>query len=48
MQKIPDDDYENAAKALSKIPESELTMSSIFKMSLGRFPRLVWAMRHLM
>jgi geranylgeranyl reductase family len=48
LQKVPDEDYENAAKALSGIPERELTMSMIFKMSLGRFPRLVWAIRHLM
>jgi flavin-dependent dehydrogenase len=48
LQKVPDEDYENAAKTLSKIPEHQLTMSTIFKMSLGRFPRLVWAIRHLM
>lgn len=48
LQKVPDQDYENAAKALSVIPENELTMSKIFKVSLGRFPRLVWAIRHLM
>ena len=48
LQKVPDEDYENAAKTLSKIPERQLTMSTIFKMSLGRFPRLVWAIRHLM
>ncbi|MGB7568598.1 MAG: NAD(P)/FAD-dependent oxidoreductase [Chitinivibrionales bacterium] len=48
LQKVPDEDYENAAKILSGIPEHELTMSTIFKMSLGRFPRLVWAIRHLM
>jgi geranylgeranyl reductase family protein len=48
MQNVPDSDFEKAAQALSEIPENKLTMSSIFKMSLGRFPRLVWAMRHLM
>jgi flavin-dependent dehydrogenase len=48
LQKVPDEDYNNAAKTLLKTPEHELTMSTIFKMSLGRFPRLVWAIRHLM
>ena len=48
LQKVPDEDYENAAKTLSRVPEHDLTMSTIFKMSLGRFPRLVWAIRHLM
>ena len=45
---IPDEDYNRAVRALAEIPHHELTMSKIFRVSLGRFPRLVWAMRHLM
>jgi len=48
LYKVPDEDYNKAAQSLSSIPREELTMSRIFKISLGRFPRLVWAMRHLM
>ncbi len=48
MARIPDSDYNAAAEALSRIPSDELLMSKVFKMSLGRFPRLVWAMRHLL
>jgi flavin-dependent dehydrogenase len=45
---VPDDDYNKAARALARIPQAELTMSKIFTTALGRFPRLVWALRHLM
>lgn len=45
---VPDEDYNNGAHALSGIPQVELTMSKIFRASLSRFPRLVWALRHLM
>lgn len=45
---VPDRDYNAAARSLSKIPQSELTMSKIFQTALHRFPRLVWALRHLM
>jgi geranylgeranyl reductase family protein len=45
---VPDHDYNSAAQTLSSVPQNELTMSKIFRASLGRFPRLVWAMRHLM
>jgi digeranylgeranylglycerophospholipid reductase len=45
---VPDSDYNAAAHALSAVPQNDLTMSKIFRASLGRFPRLVWAMRHLM
>ncbi|MBD3346043.1 MAG: geranylgeranyl reductase family protein [Chitinivibrionales bacterium] len=48
LAKVPDTDYNSAARALSDIPQREMTMSKIFKTSLSRFPRLVWAMRHLM
>ena len=48
LRSIPDDDYNNGAEALSAIPAEEITMSKIFKASLSRFPRLMWAMRHLM
>jgi geranylgeranyl reductase family protein len=45
---VPDSDYNRGAETLSGIPQSEMTMSKIFRASLSRFPRLVWAMRHLM
>jgi flavin-dependent dehydrogenase len=48
LARVPDADYNQAARALQGIPREELTMSRIFRVSLGRFPRLVWAMRHLM
>ncbi len=48
MYSVPDRDYNEATKTLSTIPQSDLTMTKIFRASLGRFPRLVWAMRHLM
>lgn len=48
MQSVPDKDYDAAAKALSEVPRGKMTMARIFRASLSRFPRLVWAMRHLM
>jgi geranylgeranyl reductase family protein len=48
MLSIPDDDYNRAARSLSAIKRDELTMAKIFRTALGRFPRLVWALRHLM
>ncbi len=45
---IPDADYNAAFSDLSKIPQRKLTITRIIRMSLGRFPRLVFAMRHLM
>jgi digeranylgeranylglycerophospholipid reductase len=45
---IPDADYNKAARALARIPQNEITMSKIFRTALGRFPRLIWALRHLM
>ncbi len=48
MNSVPDQDYNEAARVLSQVPQNELTMAKIFRASLGRFPRLVWAMRHLM
>ncbi|MBD3316450.1 MAG: geranylgeranyl reductase family protein [Chitinivibrionales bacterium] len=48
LVRVPDADYNRAAHALSGISQDELTMSRIFTAALGRFPRLAWAMRHLM
>jgi len=48
LLKVPDKDYNVAAKTLSALPREKITMATIFKLSLGRFPRLVWALRHLM
>jgi digeranylgeranylglycerophospholipid reductase len=47
LAQVPDRDYDAAVEALSGIPQSELTMGKIFAVALGRFPRLVWAMRHM-
>lgn len=48
MLKVPDEDYNRAALTLQTMKPEEITMSRIFRASLGRFPRLVWALRHLM
>jgi digeranylgeranylglycerophospholipid reductase len=48
LLKIPDSDYNKAFKSLKEIPLNRLIMSKIVTMSLGRFPRLVWSIRHLM
>ncbi len=48
LLKVPDRDYNAGAQALTDIPRDRLTMSKMFTVSLGRFPRLVWALRHLM
>lgn len=48
LRSIPDADYNSGAQTLSAIPQAEMTMSKIFTASLSRFPRLVWALRHLM
>lgn len=44
---VPDEDYNRGAHILAGIPRGELSMSRIFSLSLGRFPRLVWALRHI-
>jgi digeranylgeranylglycerophospholipid reductase len=48
LASVPDADYNAAARSLAAIPQGRLNMATIFRLSLGRFPRLVWAMRHLM
>jgi flavin-dependent dehydrogenase len=48
LLKVPDGDYDRAFKVLKGIPQKKLAMSKIIGLSLGRFPRLVWAIRHLM
>lgn len=48
LARIPDGDYDAAFGALSAIPPEKLTISRIIRLSLGRFPSLVFAMRHLM
>ena len=48
LLKIPDSDYNKAFKTLKNIPRNKLMMSRIVTLSLGRFPRLVWSIRHLM
>jgi digeranylgeranylglycerophospholipid reductase len=48
LARVPDADYDKAALALTQIPQDRITMSKIFRTALGRFPRLVWALRHLM
>jgi digeranylgeranylglycerophospholipid reductase len=48
LLKVPDADYNAGAQALSGIQQDQLTMSKIFTLSLGKFPKLVWALRHLM
>jgi digeranylgeranylglycerophospholipid reductase len=45
---VPDTDYDAAATALAAIAPGKITMARIFGTALRRFPRLVWALRHLM
>jgi geranylgeranyl reductase family protein len=44
---IPDADYNAAFAALAKIPPDKRSITKIIGLSLGRFPRLAFAMRHL-
>lgn len=44
---VPDEDYSKAADALSRLEPGKLTMFRIFKAALGRFPRLLWGLRHM-
>jgi digeranylgeranylglycerophospholipid reductase len=48
LARIPDADYNKAFSSLSKIPPEKRSISKIIGLSMGRFPRLVFAMRHLM
>jgi len=48
LAKVPDEDYNVAAKTLKNFSADKLSMAKIFTLSLSRFPRIVWAMRHLM
>ncbi|MBN2188225.1 MAG: hypothetical protein JW699_02130, partial [Chitinispirillaceae bacterium] len=48
LAQVPDADYDRAAHALARIPRESLTMSTIFRTALSRFPRLAWSLRHLM
>jgi digeranylgeranylglycerophospholipid reductase len=45
---VTDEEYNRGSHALAAIPQSQLTMSKIFTTCLGKFPKLVWALRHLM
>jgi digeranylgeranylglycerophospholipid reductase len=47
LLKVPDTDYNSAFTILKKVPRNKLAMSKVVTLSLGRFPRLVWAIRHL-
>jgi digeranylgeranylglycerophospholipid reductase len=47
LVKMPDADYNAAFSSLSKIPPTKRSISKIIGLSLGRFPRLAFAMRHL-
>ncbi|MCL2219520.1 MAG: geranylgeranyl reductase family protein [Chitinispirillia bacterium] len=48
LAKVPDEDYNTAARTLGGMSSDKISMAKIFGVSLGRFPRLVWALRHLM
>jgi digeranylgeranylglycerophospholipid reductase len=48
LLKVPDSDYNKAFKVLKNIPRDKIMMSKIVTLSLGRYPRLVWSIRHLM
>jgi flavin-dependent dehydrogenase len=48
LAKVPDEDYNRAAKTLQSMSADKVSMAKIFGVSLARFPRLAWALRHLM
>jgi digeranylgeranylglycerophospholipid reductase len=48
LARVPDGDYNRAFGALNAVSPDRLTITKIIRLSLGRFPRLVFAMRHLM
>jgi len=48
LSRVPDEDYNIAAKTLGALSTEKVSMAKIFGLSLSRFPRIVWAMRHLM
>ena len=48
LLKVSDAEYNRGSHALAAIPQDQLTMSKIFTTCLGQFPKLVWALRHLM
>jgi digeranylgeranylglycerophospholipid reductase len=48
LTQVPDRDYNSAFEILKTVPKNRLAMSKVVALSLGRFPRLVWAIRHLM
>jgi len=48
LAKVPDGDYNTAARTLQSMSADKISMAKIFGVSLGRFPRLIWALRHLM
>jgi flavin-dependent dehydrogenase len=48
LAKVPDEDYDAAAQTLQNFSADKISMAKIFGLSLGRFPRIVWALRHLM
>ena len=48
LLKVSDEEYNSGAHTLAAYQQKEMTMSKIFTVCLGKFPRLVWALRHLM
>lgn len=48
LYKVPDKDYDRGAQILASIPRDQLTMAKIFTHCLGKFPKLVLALRYLM
>jgi flavin-dependent dehydrogenase len=48
LSKVPDADYDRAAQTLQAMPPDKISMAKIFGASMARFPRLAWALRHLM
>lgn len=48
LLKVTDEEYNKGAHALSQIPPDQVSMSKIFTTCLGKFPKLVLELRHLM
>lgn len=48
LYKISDSEFNGAAAELAKIPQKEITMLKILKITIKKSPKLLWAMRHLL
>jgi geranylgeranyl reductase family protein len=48
LYRVSDREYDMGAKVLAAIPSNQMTMTKIFTQCLGKYPRLVLALRYLL